>query len=159
MADRAPDYDAVIAAPFGRVGIRTKSGRLVDVDFISARVPLKPARDVFTERVCRGLAAYFADPRRPLRFPLTLTGSPHQRRVWRALTRIPAGQVRSYGDVARRLKSSPRAIGGACRRNPIPIIVPCHRVVGRTEIGGFMGRRSGSALKIKRWLLAHEQRQ
>lgn len=158
MARRSRTFDAVIAAPFGRIGIRVRAGRLVEVDFLPARARLQPPRDAFARRVCRALRAYLADPRRPLRLPLALAGSEHQRRVWRALTRIPPGEVRSYGDIARRLGSSARAVGGACRRNPIPIVVPCHRVVATGGMGGFMGRSSGTALAIKRWLLAHEAR-
>ncbi len=153
-----PVYDAVIAAPFGRIGIRTQLGRVTGIDFVSARLPLKGPQRAFVRRACRALRAYFRDSRRTVKLPLALTGSAHQRRVWRALIDIPAGEVRSYGDIARRLRSSPRAVGGACRTNPIPIIVPCHRVVAKGEIGGFMGQRSGSALAIKRWLLAHERR-
>jgi methylated-DNA-[protein]-cysteine S-methyltransferase len=153
-----PVYDAIIAAPFGRIGIRTELGRVTDIDFVAERLPLKAPRSVFARRVCRALRAYLNDSRRPVDLPLALEGSAHQRRVWRALIRIPAGEVRSYGDIARRIKSSPRAVGGACRTNPIPIIVPCHRVVAKHAIGGFMGQRSGSALAIKRWLLAHERR-
>jgi methylated-DNA-[protein]-cysteine S-methyltransferase len=147
----------VIAAPFGRVGVRTDGARLLDVDFVSARVPLRAPADAFTRRACRALARYFADPRERLRLPLALSGTPHQRRVWRALTRIPPGEVRRYGELAQRLQSSPRAIGAACRSNPIALVVPCHRVVGQAEVGGFMGRTSGSAIAIKRWLLEHER--
>lgn len=157
MARRTDPYDAVIAAPFGRLGIRTDGDRLLSIDFVTARVPLRSPTGTVARRVCRELRAYFANPRHTLRVPTRLSGSVHQRRVWRALTRIPAGAVRSYGDLARRLKSAPRAVGGACRRNPIPIVVPCHRVVSTGGLGGFMGRQSGSALAIKRWLLAHEQ--
>lgn len=157
MASRAARYDAVIAAPFGRLGIRTEDDRLVDIDFLSARVPTRSPRDAFARRVCRELRAYFDDARHVIRLPLRLNGSAHQRRVWRALTRIPSGSVRSYGELAGRLHSSARAVGGACRRNPIPIVVPCHRVVAKSGLGGFMGRQSGSSLDIKRWLLAHER--
>lgn len=157
MARRTDTYDAVIAAPFGRLGIRTSSDRLVNIDFVSARARLRPPASAFARRVCRELRAYLADSRHAFRVPVQVAGSAHQRRVWRALTRIPPGEVRSYGDLAERLKSSPRAVGGACRRNPIPIVVPCHRVVSAGGLGGFMGRQSGSALKIKRWLLAHER--
>ena len=158
MARRTDAYDAVIAAPFSRLGIRTGGDRLLAIDFVSARVPLRSPTSAFARRVCRELRAYFADSRHAPRVPVRLPGSAHQRRVWRALTRIPAGEVRSYGNLAGRLKSSARAVGGACRRNPIPIVVPCHRVVSTGGLGGFMGRQSGSALDIKRWLLAHEQR-
>jgi methylated-DNA-[protein]-cysteine S-methyltransferase len=158
MARRTGPYDAVIAAPFGRLGVHTDNNRLIDIDFVSPRVPLKVPANAFARRVCRELRAYLADPRHVFRLPLRLPGTEHQRRVWRALTRIPSGAVSSYGDVAKRLRSSARAVGGACRRNPIPIVVPCHRVVSRGGLGGFMGRQSGSALVIKRWLLAHERR-
>jgi len=153
-----PVYDAVIAAPFGRIAIRTRLGRVTDIDFVSGRLPLKAPQSAFARRVCRILRAYISDSSRAIKLPLALEGSAHQRRVWRALIGIPAGEVRSYGEIARRLRSSPRAVGGACRTNPIPIGVPCHRVVAKHEIGGFMGQRSGSALAIKRWLLAHERR-
>jgi methylated-DNA-[protein]-cysteine S-methyltransferase len=63
----------------------------------------------------------------------------------------------TYGELAQRLKSSARAVGNACRRNPIAIVVPCHRVVAASGDGGFMGKRTGHALAIKRWLLAHER--
>jgi methylated-DNA-[protein]-cysteine S-methyltransferase len=157
MARRTGSYDAVIAAPFGRLGVRTDNNRLVDIDFVSTRLPLKTADSAFARRVCRELRAYFADPRHIFRLPLRLAGTEHQRRVWRTMARIPSGAVRSYGDIAKRLHSSARAVGGACRCNPIPIVVPCHRVVSARGLGGFMGRQSGSALAIKRWLLAHER--
>jgi methylated-DNA-[protein]-cysteine S-methyltransferase len=158
MARRTVTYDAVIAAPFGRLGIRTGDDRLLDIDFVSARVRLQAPAGAFARRVCRELRAYFADSRHAWKLPLGFEGSDHQRRVWRALARIPAGEVRSYGEIAKRLRSSARAVGGACRRNPIPIVVPCHRVVAAGGVGGFMGRQSGSALDVKRWLLAHERR-
>jgi methylated-DNA-[protein]-cysteine S-methyltransferase len=89
-----------------------------------------------------------------------MAGTPFQRRVWHALRRIPSGCTRSYGELARELGSSARAVGGACRRNPIPIVVPCHRVIAAGGgAGGFMGQRSGDALAIKTWLLDHERRE
>ncbi|HKQ31176.1 MAG TPA: methylated-DNA--[protein]-cysteine S-methyltransferase, partial [Burkholderiales bacterium] len=107
--------------------------------------------------VCRRLTAYFRNPRIRFDLRLRLDGTPFQKKVWRAMRRIPSGRVMSYGELAHRLKSSPRAIGNACRRNPIPIVVPCHRVVAVGGDGGFMGKRGGRPLVIKRWLLAHER--
>jgi methylated-DNA-[protein]-cysteine S-methyltransferase len=72
------------------------------------------------------------------------------------MRRISAGTPACYGDLADRLGSSPRAVGGACRANPIPVIIPCHRVVGRNGLGGFMGTTAGRGIEIKQWLLAHE---
>lgn len=158
MARPPRRYDAVIAAPFGRLGLRTRAGRLFGIDFLSPRARLRPPRDACTRRVCRELRAYFENPRHRPRIPLELEGSAYQRRVWRALREIPAGKVCRYGELARRLGGSARSVGGACRANPVPVIVPCHRVVSASGIGGFMGRRAGGALAIKRWLLAHERR-
>ena len=68
------------------------------------------------------------------------------------------GETRSYGELATSLKSGAQAVGQACGANPIPIVIPCHRVVGKSGLGGFMRHASGVSLDIKRWLLAHEQR-
>ena len=70
---------------------------------------------------------------------------------------IPRGQVLTYGEVAARIGSSPRAVGQACGNNPIPVIIPCHRIVGKASLGGFMHHSGGYALDIKRWLLVHEE--
>ncbi len=157
MADRKEIYDAVIATPLGRLGIEAHTA-LTNIDFVSARTPLKAAATPLARQVCRQLRDYFRNPSQArFRLPLAASGTDYQQRVWRALRRIPAGQVRSYGDLATALKSAPRAVGGACRANPIPIIVPCHRVVAASGPGGFMGATRGRAMAIKRWLLAHEQ--
>jgi methylated-DNA-[protein]-cysteine S-methyltransferase len=155
MADRKKDYDAVIATPLGRLGIEAAVA-LTNIDFVSTRTPLKTARTPVACKVCTQLKAYFADPRACFDLPLAAAGSDFQQRVWRALRQIPSGTARRYGELAKRLKSAPRAVGGACRANPIPIVVPCHRVVAATGLGGFMGATRGRALDIKRWLLEHE---
>lgn len=85
-------------------------------------------------------------------------GTEFQRRVWRQLMRIPAGSTMSYGELARQLDSGARAVANACRHNPIPLFVPCHRVVAANGIGGFMGETDGKPLQIKLWLLEHERR-
>ncbi len=157
MADRKEGHDAVIASPLGRLGIRARTA-LTSIDFVSARTRLKPPATPLARRVCDQLERYFANPRARFKLPLAAGGSEFQKRVWRAMRRIPAGRVRSYGELARALKSAPRAVGGACRANPIPIVVPCHRVVSSAGLGGFMGATGGRALTIKRWLLAHEGR-
>ena len=88
-------------------------------------------------------------------------GSPHSRKVWQALCRIPVGETRSYGDIAREIGSSPRAVGQACRANPWPLFIPCHRAVPasgpRGGTGGYAGQRQGPLADIKGWLLDHER--
>ncbi len=117
------------------------------------------AFDPVLERAAREILEYLDGRRRrfevPVRYPEGAT--PFQRRVWDALRRIPYGAVRTYGELARELGTSPRAVGGACARNPIPILVPCHRVVARDGLGGFAGQwETGLALEVKRRLLAVE---
>ncbi len=150
-------YDAVIAAPFGRLGVRLTDGHLVDIDFLDSKVALRAPKDATARRVCTALRAYLKNPRGKFRLPLETGGTDFQQRVWRALQRIPAGRVLSYGELAHKLQTGPRAVGNACRANPVPIVVPCHRVVASNGKGGFMGKTGGKALVIKDWLLAHER--
>ena len=102
------------------------------------------------------LAAYFKNPAHQFDLPIALSGTSHALRVWNELRQIPSGRVETYGALAKRLKSGPRAVGNACRRNPIPILIPCHRVVRVSDQGGFMGATHGRCTDIKAWLIAHE---
>lgn len=101
------------------------------------------------------LEEYFARHRTAFDLPLAPVGTPFQLRVWNALRDIPFGTTESYGGLARRIgapTSAARAVGAANGQNPIPIIVPCHRVIGATgDLTGF-----GGGLERKRWLLTHE---
>lgn len=99
------------------------------------------------------LDEYFAGERTDFDVPMELDGTAFQREVWTELTRIPYGETISYGELARRVgrPSAPRAVGQANGRNPIPVIVPCHRVLASNGIGGY-----GGGLKVKRALLAVE---
>lgn len=87
---------------------------------------------------------------------LAPNGTPFQKSVWKELCKIPLSETRTYGDIAQKLNSSPRAVGNACRKNPIAIIVPCHRVVSAKGIGGYAGETEGKEIMVKRWLLNHE---
>ena len=102
----------------------------------------------------RQLDAYFARDLRDFDLPLRLKGTPFQVRVWKALLDIPYGETRSYAQQAQRVGApdAVRAVGAANGRNPIPIVVPCHRVIGSNgKLTGF-----GGGLPLKRWLLDHE---
>lgn len=102
------------------------------------------------------LLAYLENGQSRFDIALQPEGTEFQQRVWQALLDIPAGETRTYADLAKLLDSSPRAVGGACRRNPIALIIPCHRVVARDGPGGYAGQTSGPQLAIKQWLLQHE---
>lgn len=102
------------------------------------------------------LDAYFSGRLHDFACPPSSQGTTFQQRVWQAIAQIPYGQVASYGDIARTIGSTPRAVGQACGKNPLPIIIPCHRVVAASGLGGFSMGSSEHSLDIKRWLLNHE---
>jgi len=149
-------YQAVIATPLGRIGIRMSDKGLSALDYLLTDAAEQPPVDAVAETVVHQLLAYFHDPRITITMPLAPVGTTFQRKVWTALRAIPSGAVLSYGELARQLDTGPRAVGGACRSNPIPILIPCHRVVSRQGLGGYSGEMKGDPLTIKRWLLRHE---
>lgn len=156
MTSRQPVYDAVLKTPIGPIGVITRDRDILRIDLqADPHIPVTDDRPGETATaVIDWLTDYFRDPGITGQLPLSPAGTSHQRRVWAALCNIPAGRVRRYGDIARSLHSSARAVGQACRSNPLPLLIPCHRVVAADGLGGFMGAERG--LAIKRWLLAHE---
>jgi methylated-DNA-[protein]-cysteine S-methyltransferase len=149
-------YQAKLKAPFGMLGIRCTADALTGIDFLPASEPPQAPTNAFAATVCEQLQRYFTDPHTPFSLLLELRGTAHREKVWHAMLDIPCGQTRSYGELAAELHSAAQAVGQACGANPIPIVVPCHRVVGKTGLGGFMQHAQGESLDIKRWLLRHE---
>ena len=140
-----------------RIDIRLGEGAVTALELVPAHTPLTPATDMaLLNRVADYFRRYFRGERGEADFALAPQGTPYQLRVWRALQAIPYGQTRTYGELALSLHSSARAVAGACRANPIPLLIPCHRVVARDGLGGYMGEEQGEMVHIKQWLLAHE---
>ena len=117
----------------------------------------KAGRDPLSQEVAAQVTAYLADPDFVFSLPLPQVGTAHQRKVWDAINAIPRGQVLTYGDVARRVGSAPRAVGQACGANWYPLVIPCHRVTASAGIGGFARHDGGFHQNVKRWLLRHER--
>ena len=137
---------------FGALTLSERDGVIVALDWgaqdATDRTPL-------LARAQAQLEDYFAGTRRRFDLPLDAGGTAFQRRVWRAMAAIPYGQTRSYGDLALELGTAARAVGGACAKNPIPILIPCHRVLGaHRALGGYSG---GDGLATKRRLLVLER--
>ncbi len=150
-------YALVMDSPLGRLGIALQDdGSLCHIDYLPAQTRVRPARTAAARRVARELERYFRAAGQSFSVPLQLQGTPFQQRVWAALQAIPSGEVRTYGELAVQLGSGARAVGNACRHNPVPVIVPCHRVVSASGIGGYSGHTAGRELRRKHWLLAHE---
>ncbi|HYP66903.1 MAG TPA: methylated-DNA--[protein]-cysteine S-methyltransferase [Thiobacillaceae bacterium] len=147
---------AVINVPFGQLRLIAESDALTGIEFLLERHALKkPASPLLKETEAQ-LAAYFRDPGHRFDLPLKLSGTDFQRGVWQALREIRPGSPLTYGQLAEKLGTAPRAVGGACGANPIPVVVPCHRVVSALGIGGFMRTKYLGPLNIKSWLLGHE---
>jgi methylated-DNA-[protein]-cysteine S-methyltransferase len=153
-----------IPSPLGRVAIAARAGRLCALEFGSARLARqldarypgalrRRARDPFG--LSAKIRAYLAGDLGAVdSIPVETGGTPFQQRVWRALRRIPAGRTKTYGDLARALGvgAAARAVGAANGRNPISLVVPCHRLIGGDDsLTGY-----GGGLWRKRWLLRHE---
>ncbi len=143
-----------------RLGIRVAGGRLQRIDLLppgtATRAPA--ADDPVSCRLVEALNRYFEHA-----VPIVLDGLPlpppataFAARLRRALLAIPAGRTRCYGELAAALGTSARAIGAGCRANPLPVLVPCHRVVARNDSGGYAAATEGPRLDFKRALLAHE---
>jgi methylated-DNA-[protein]-cysteine S-methyltransferase len=146
-----------IASPLGPLRLYGDGDELTGVYMTDQAPPeAREGSSRVLEDTARQLAEYFAGERRTFDLPLAPRGTGFQQIVWRALTRISYAETASYGELARSIgrPSASRAVGAANGRNPISIIVPCHRVVGAD--GTLTGYAGG--LPAKRWLLAHEQR-
>lgn len=142
-------------SPVGRLALEADGEALTGVRWASAgerTTTVKPT-PVLTE-ARRQLERYFASKLRTFDLPLAAKGTDFQKSVWKIMREIPYGETATYGGIAMALASGARAVGTACGRNPIPIIVPCHRVLGSGgSEGGFSG---GQGLPTKRKLLALE---
>ena len=150
-------YQAIISTPLANIGLRMAGNALCGLDFLPRHVPEQKALDAASAEVVAQYRAYFANPHHQFEIALDLHGTPFQQRVWQALQNIAVGSVCTYGELARQLGTASRAIGGACRTNPVPLVIPCHRVVSRNGLGGYTGEITGDPLAIKRWLLQHER--
>jgi methylated-DNA-[protein]-cysteine S-methyltransferase len=136
--------------PVGDITVFEQDGHIVSLDW--GWVPDQVA-SVTLDNAREQLEAYFDGDLTEFDLPLAPAGTAYRRGVWKALCDIPYGETRSYQDIALKAGGSARSVGQANGHNPIPLIIPCHRVVAATHIGGYSG---GDGLPTKRWLLALE---
>lgn len=148
-ASHASDSDAGLLAHIGFRPATPNNNRMASAS-VAPTIPFSPG-------------TYLQDPQRWRALSVVPAGSAHAQRVWHALNKIPVGETRSYGELAKALNSSPRAVGQACRANPWPLFIPCHRVtpagwsLGAHRAGGYSGDRLGPLAELKSWLLHHER--
>ncbi|MFV2028838.1 methylated-DNA--[protein]-cysteine S-methyltransferase [Neisseria sp. S1] len=145
-------YACLYQAPFGNITLVFKQNELLELRLhghqADAPYPLP-------EQWRHKLDDYFSGRLKNFGHPISRSGTVFQQKVWRAIAEIPAGTVMTYQDIARKIGSHPRAVGGACGKNPLALVVPCHRVVASNGLGGFSSGLD-QALNIKQWLLEHE---
>ncbi len=159
--DFIDDWAAVMEAPFGKLGVKTEftenSLFISEVLYVSQLESLIDPKNELAQQFCEQAEHYFKDPQFQFQLPTLLKGTSFQRKVWSFIDSIPQGTVVTYGHLAKEIGSAPRAVGGACGANPYPLIVPCHRVVANSGIGGFAKEDAeGYHRNIKTWLLKHE---
>ncbi|MEY4312894.1 MAG: hypothetical protein RLZZ319_403 [Actinomycetota bacterium] len=156
------DFDSIIrvSSPIGRLEITALGDTVVGLDIERAgQLPHESTpekKSTVLAVAAKQLAEYFAGKRKEFDVPVSLGGTPFQRSVWGVLEGIPFGEVRSYGDVGMSTgrATAGRAVGGAVGANPVPIIVPCHRVLASD--GRITGYSGGNGISTKVWLLDHE---
>lgn len=149
-------YAAILPAPFGALGVRLAGDALSGLDFLPPDTALRPNGSAAVRLVAHELDAYYADPAHAWKLTLSPAGTPFRLRVWQALMTVPSGHTKTYGEIAAEIDSSPRAVGQAVGDNPIPIVIPCHRILAAHGLGGFMHGTETFPLEVKRWLLRHE---
>jgi methylated-DNA-[protein]-cysteine S-methyltransferase len=161
MTQSTAEYDFLYDSPTGQLGVCVDAESITKINWLEQGVqatsetsPSKLINKKLKEKIVTALDNYFDSGLIDIEISLCPDGTRFQKRVWQALKRIPSGTVKTYGDVAKELKTSSRAVGQACRRNNIPLFIPCHRVVAAQGIGGFMG--GYRHVERKRWLLQHE---
>lgn len=144
-----------LAWPLGGLAVYTRASALLRIEFLARRPEDScddhPAIDALQHWIRHGVL-----PEPDACWSIEAQGTPFQKKVWAALRGIPNGETRSYGALAQQLGTGARAVANACRHNPVPIVVPCHRVVARNGLGGFSGQMTGAAVQRKAWMLRHE---
>lgn len=152
---RALPYDAACPTEDGFLAVRLQGVAVSELALCQDRPAVRPDPATAALQVLAAVQDYLASGVAEQLPPLALRGTSFQQRVWASLRAIPRGQTRTYGEIARELGTSARAVGGACRANPALILVPCHRVVASGGAGGFAGHTEGFWPQVKRrWLAA-----
>lgn len=137
-----------LPSPYGPLTITEKDGVLTSLDWRASHDDPSP----LLHAAAAELAEYFAGTRRAFTLPMDFGAGLHNC-VRRAMAAIPYGETRTYGEIARALQTNPQAVGQACGANPLPILIPCHRILGATGLGGFSAK---GGVETKVALLRHE---
>lgn len=142
----------LITTPAGNLAIYLMANNITKTEWELGKASMNSIEN----ELCRQIQNYISHPSSCLKVNLQRQGSLYRNKVWSEICKIPVGEVKSYSEIAKTIRSGARAVANACRENPFPAIIPCHRVVSVSGLGGYMGETSGECLEIKRKLVAIE---
>lgn len=145
-----------VHTPAGNLILFMHGDVLSQADWEFAYSPAQIVSATGEHDIQRQLSQYWSTPEKPIHIKLLKQGSDFRNKVWAELCRIPLGETITYSALARRIGTAARAVGNACRDNPFPLIIPCHRVVSVSGMGGYSGQTKGDFMDIKSKLLSFE---
>ena len=156
----SPIFKILFMTPIGRILLHASNSQIFGIELVFNHqyTDYESVSNALAQDAIYQLNAYFLDAQYELSLPLAKQGTVFQRKVRQYLQMIPLGETRTYSELADQLGSSARAVANACRTNPYAIIIPCHRVVAKTGLGGYYGQTDGNEIDVKQWLLDHEAR-
>jgi methylated-DNA-[protein]-cysteine S-methyltransferase len=146
-------YSGYFDSPIGPLTVSATDKGVCDISFCKSQKKIQSLKHPHLEKAYQQLNEYFAGKRKNFQLPLDIAGSPFQSKVWGVIANVPYGKSLTYSELASAIKKPKafRAAANACGKNHIPIIIPCHRIFGKNNLGGFSG-----GLNIKKKLLALE---
>ncbi len=147
-------------APYWKLGISTEivdgSLMVAQIRYLAKHEQTITPKNSLAKLAKQQIEAYLSEPGYEFNLPLKPQGSLFQNTVWMRICAIPTGSLLTYGQLAQEINSGARAVGGACAANYYPLVIPCHRILAKSHLGGFVGQSSGWQIEIKQWLLKHE---
>ena len=152
-------YEMVFISPIGPIGVNSSNEHIIKIKFALNLIEIKP-KNLFLKKVSDQLDLYFKKKLTKFTIPYILSGTNYQKRVLKEVSKIYFGDKKTYSDIAQKINTHPRPVGNACRENPLQLLIPCHRVIGKNNIGGFAGggtRNNGNMMVVKKNLLALEK--
>ncbi len=148
---------AIIQTAAGKFALYARGPVLLRTAWVDRDCLLKVPESDWLNGIVRQIDEYWQDGGRTFDVALLKQGTDFRNRVWRELLTIPVGETVTYSDLAESLATGARAVGSACRHNPFPVIIPCHRVISSSGLGGYAGQLKGKMCNVKQILLTHER--
>ncbi len=149
-------YQLKLRTPFAVMGLCCDESGILSLHYLPLTTSELTPQNMLAREAEKQIKHYLKNPKHQFDLHLYAANTPHRKKVRSAVQAIKSGNTVTYLEISKQVSSSPRAVGGACRDNKIPLFVPCHRVVAANGLGGFMGGNGKRLLNVKRWLLKHE---